>query len=232
MKTGLLEEIKAAGYWRVNFRPIRNGHGKISLARCRELVETSRVSMRGWDFPHISYPRHDDPDIGGYSNEGDHVENWTDWSGFKEFWRMYRSTQFISYVALREDTMRSRYGNGQFSILDVNSTVYSITEFFEFARRLSLKGIYDSGISVAITLLGVQARLLSAGANRFPFLEAHTTNAAQVDFKVMLQPHQVKTDHFRSLAVEACIEIFDQFGWNPAPTQIEAEQDKFFQRLI
>jgi hypothetical protein len=230
MKEGLLDRIRQVGHWRVNYRPVRAATEQLSLARCRELVEKARVSMRGWDFPHISYSRDDKPENGGYANAGDHVENWTEWYGFAEFWRMYRSTQFLSYVALREDTMKEEHGNPQVPILEVVSTIYSITEFAEFAHRLAGQGIYDAGATISIILSGTRGRQLRAGAGRFPFLEPHKTNVPQVEVNRSLSADRLKADDYRSFAVDACLEVFDQFGWNPARSQIEADQERFYQR--
>jgi hypothetical protein len=230
MKEGLLERIRQVGHWRVNYRPLRAATEQLSLARCREVVEKARVSMRGWDFPHISYSRDDKPESGGYDNAGDHLENWTDWYGFAEFWRMYRSTQFLTYIALREDTMKEEHGNPQVPILEVVSTIYSITEFFEFAHRLAGQGLYDAGANISIILSGTQGRHLRAGVGKFPFLHALTTSAPNVEIDHRLSADQLRSDEYRSFAVKACLEVFDQFGWNPARSQIEADQERFYQR--
>src|SRR5690349_4767858 len=108
MREGLLERIREVGHWRINYRPKIKPAAPLRLAQCREAVEKSRVSIRGWDFPHISVGRADG--TGGFTNAGDHVENWTEWYGFREFWRMYRSTQFLAYLALREDVMPQEMG--------------------------------------------------------------------------------------------------------------------------
>jgi hypothetical protein len=143
---------------------------------------------------------------------------------------MYRSTQFLSYVALREDTMKEEHGNPQVPILEVVSTIYSITEFAEFAHRLAGQGIYDAGATISIILSGTRGRQLRAGAGRFPFLEPHKTNVPQVEVNRSLSADRLKADDYRSFAVDACLEVFDQFGWNPARSQIEADQERFYQR--
>lgn len=232
MKEGLLERITQVGHWRVNYRPVRAATEQLTLARCREVVEKARVSMRGWDFPHVSYSRDDKPENGGYENVGDHVENWTDWYGIAEFWRMYRSSQFLSYIALREDTMKEEHGNPQVPILEVVSTIYSITEFFEFAHRLAGQGLYEAGANISVTLFGTQGRHLKAGAGKFPFLDARVTSVPKVEINERLHADQLSSDDYRSAAVSACLEVFDQFGWNPARSQIEADQEKFYQRTV
>jgi len=42
-------------HWRVNFRPAVYEDNLIpTLAKCFEIIEKNRVSLRGWDFPHLS----------------------------------------------------------------------------------------------------------------------------------------------------------------------------------
>jgi hypothetical protein len=120
MKEGLLEHIRQFGHWRINFKPMRELAQPLSLGRCRELVQQAKVSIRGWDFPHTS---HRNDEEGGSGNFGTYVENWTQWSGFLEFWRMYKSSQFLSYIALREDTRPDEHGNPVVPILNIVGTI-------------------------------------------------------------------------------------------------------------
>lgn len=55
MKEGLLERIQAGGHWRVNARPLQPIAERLSLGDCLRVVEAARVSIRGWDYPHISH---------------------------------------------------------------------------------------------------------------------------------------------------------------------------------
>lgn len=226
MKDGLLEKIRQFGHWRVNFQPMRSLPQSLTLARCRELVQQSAVSVRGWDFPHIN---HRNDDEGGYANVGSYVENWTDWSGFCEFWRLYRSSQFLSYVALREDTRRDEHGNPKVPIINAIATIYSISEFVEFAHRLHSHDLYDGGLILSIELRNTKNRVLIAGQNRVPFFDRFSTAADTLKLDRRLHSQQFAVDHLE-LAAELCLEFFDNFGWNPARSQIEAEIDRFYRR--
>jgi hypothetical protein len=62
----------------------------------------------------------------------------------------------------------------------------------------------------------------------FPFLQPHTTTANDLEIKKEVSPSSLVSDH-RRLAVECCIDTFDNFGWNPNPTQIEADIENFYQ---
>lgn len=222
MKTGLLERIKKAGHWRVNFRPLAPLDPQLTFQQCFELVRDNAVSIRGWDFPHVS--RRQDEE-GGWSRGETFHENWCDWYGFYEFWRMYKSSQFLSYNALREDTKEE----GRVGTLNIIGTVYSITEFVEFANRLYKAGLYPEGINVSIELRNSANRSLEVGPMRMPFLDRKSTSAQTIRLERNLNAKRIREDHL-SEAVDIILELFDYFGWNPTREQIAADQDRFYRR--
>lgn len=226
MKEDLLEKVRSFGHWRVNFRPIRELPQQLTLARCKELVQKSAVSIRGWDFPHVN---HRNDGEGGYRNVGTFVENWTDWSGFVEFWRMYRSSQFLAYIALREDTRPDEHGNPQVPILNAVATIYSIVEFVEFLQRLHTAGLYGGGCQFSVELRNTSGRILTAGQNRVPFFDRYANDAEVLRLERRIYPQQLSTDKLH-LAAELCLELFDNFGWAPAQSQIESDIDRFYRR--
>ena len=88
MKAGLLDKIQSFGHWRVNLRPITPLDPQLTFQQCLELVRDNAVSIRGWDFPHVSNRQDDE---GGWSRGDGFHENWCNWYGFYEFWHMYKS---------------------------------------------------------------------------------------------------------------------------------------------
>ena len=95
MKDGLIEKIKSRGYWRVNFQPITAVVRLDSIQKCKEIIEKNNVNLRGWDFPHI--PSRND-ETTGFAPAGNYYEGWTDWSNYKEFWRMYMFDLFGNFM--------------------------------------------------------------------------------------------------------------------------------------
>jgi hypothetical protein len=142
---------------------------------------------------------------------------------------MYKSSQFLSYLALREDTRPGEHGNPNVPILNMVGTVYSLTEFVEFAHRLHSHGLYGGGALFSIELRRAKNRVLTAGQNRIPFFEPYATGADVLRLERRLYSPQLAMDH-RLLAVELCLELFDNFGWNPAKSQIEQEIERFYRR--
>lgn len=226
MKEGLLERIEGYGFWRVNITPVSAPPDQLLLSECREIVRRSAVSIRGWDYPHINV-RNDAES--GFGNFGTYTEDWIDWHGFLEFWRMYRSSQFLSYNALREDTKPGDFGNPQVRVLDAVGAIFQITEITDFCQRLVAAGLYASGIRLRISLRNTQGRLLRAGINRMPFHDRKENGAKEINLDRDLDASQFR-DSYRSVAVGLCIELFDQFGWSPVKGQIEAEQEKFYRQ--
>ncbi len=221
MKEGLLEKIQNLGHWRVNIRPASPLSDRFSFQRCQELVEQSRVSLRGWDYPHIS---HRNDEQSGFGRVDDYFENWTDWRSQVEFWRQYRSGQFISYNALNDDTeFAVADGRRELNVIDA---IYTVSEFTDFAGRLLTNAPFESGAIFTATLVGTAGRVLAAGRNRMPFLDPRTTGSERLEFPRRLS----QNDDMQQVAIGILLEVFDSFGWNPAESQIRGDQEKFYRR--
>ncbi len=222
MKDGLLDTIQSVGHWRVNFRPMSPLDPQLNFLKCFELVRDNAVSIRGWDYPHLSHRQDNE---GGSSRGGDFYENWCDWWGFHEFWRMYKSGQFLSYNALREDTKEE----GRPGTLSIINAIYTMTEFLEFAHRLHRAGPYDDGVGITIELRNTANRILEVGPSRIPFFDRKQTSAEAISLERRLSATQIGNDH-QAVAIELLLELFDYFGWNPTREQIIADQAKFYRR--
>ena len=222
MKAGLLEKIQSIGHWRVNFRPATPLDTQLSFQQCFELVRDNAVSIRGWDYPHLSHRQDDE---GGSSRGQGFYENWCDWWGFHEFWHMYKSGQFLSYNALREDTKEE----GRRGTLSILNAIYTMTEFIEFAYRLHKAGPYGEGVGITIELRNTASRILDVGPSRMPFFDRKETGADTISLERKLSAAQIGDDH-QAIAIDLVLELFDYFGWNPSREQITADQAKFYRR--
>jgi hypothetical protein len=225
MKDGLLDRIESVGHWRVNFRPLAPLQQPLSFQECSDLVRENAVLIRGWDYPH--FPKRQDDAGGGLRGEN-FYEGWCDWWGHQEFWRMYRSGQFLSYNALREDSSQDEDGRRR-GTLSIISAIYSMTEFVEFAHRLHLAGPYREGVIVMIALRNTAGRYLDTGPSRVPFFDRKETGAENISFERTLDASQIRDQH-QSIALDLTMELFDFFGWNPAREQIAADQARFYRR--
>jgi len=84
-------------HWRVNFRPAEYREDMISsLGKCFEIIEKTKLRLRGWDYPHLS---------GREAERGqgtNWVYSWSDFLGSYEYWRFYQSGQFLHLFSIRE----------------------------------------------------------------------------------------------------------------------------------
>jgi len=225
MKDGLLERILGLGHWRVVTRPLAPLAERLSFQECADLVERNRVSLRGWDYPHISR-RQDDQ---GATGRGDnYVESWCDWQSMLEFWRMHRSGQFLSYNALQgEKEAGAKQGGVRW--LDVVDTIYTVSEFVEFAHRLAHAGTYRDGYLFDLSLRNTAGRRLNAGRGRMPFWDDQHSTANIIQIERRVDSDAIEAGAI-SVSLGVLLELFDAFGWNPDPNQIRADQEAFYQR--
>jgi hypothetical protein len=230
MHGDLLQKIKSRGYWRFNLRPLAMPDSPLSMTECAIAVERSSVQLRGWDYPHIQR----NEDHGGRGPAGKYYESWTDWTHHIEFWRMYRSSQFLHYRALWEDWLEeSLRRSGRVPdepALGITGATYTITELFEFADRMARGGLYGTGLSVSVSLGGAANRTLWVDdTRRMDFLGRKETLAAMVEVHRSLPAD--KPSSWRNEAVEVLIELFDNFGWEADRASISDDQTRFLSRM-
>lgn len=227
MKKGLLERIQSRGYWRVNFQPVRVEHFE-TLKELREIIEKNSLSLRGWDYPHI--PRRNDEN-GSMLPADKYLEGWEEWEKFKEFWRIYKTGQFLYYRGLREDWLKedTQYDATKplASLAILGSVIYEVTEMFEFLFRLVKHGLYQDGVIVNISLHNTEGRELWVDSNsRFPFLFPMKTGAKKILFSSTFTKEEV-IENSKMIANKLILQVFDSFEFNPTSDQIMKDQEKF-----
>jgi len=164
----------------------------------------------------------------------DWVESWEDWERETEYWRFYRSGQFIHLFALREDhmdvasilPMRYPPRPSRAGYVSFVSTTYQVTEVFEFAARLASKDIFRTSAFISIGLYNIKDHeLISFNANRF----LRHGYVYAVDDPIIIEkeiPQQELVANPDDFALNFVIEIFERFNWNNPPRQILAEDQK------
>jgi hypothetical protein len=98
------------------------------------ILERVKVSLRGWDFPHIDYKVKQLI----YKNW---IEQSFDWYIYVEFWRFYQSGQFIYLDGNREDWFGQKtFAQAESWPADTRlaaiSSLYRFAEIFELWRML------------------------------------------------------------------------------------------------
>jgi len=223
-----LDKIKSKGYWRVNIRPTKFERFQIeSPRRCWELVESSKVSLRGWDYPYVGQKEKIDGEDSTQSGFD------LDRFGHMELWRFYQSGQFIHYFACKEDyRMPNRIGQDSSGGMSILSTLYSVTEIFEFAARLAQKEVLKPKLQISIELVGMENReLFFWSANRDLTLR-YTCDTGEMSFKEELSLTEIMAEGHNK-ALDITVRILEKFNWQNPPRSVLAEdQQRFLQRRL
>jgi hypothetical protein len=224
-------------HWRINFRPAQYEEQLIPmLGKCFEIIEKNKLSLRGWDYPHLSQR---DTERGQGSNW---VASWSDFLGYYEYWRFYQSGQFVNLFSVREVTEREwrtkleaeMKSNLSYmhdidwekvpGFISIINFTYNVTEIYEFAARLCQSQIYVGTINIKIELKGIKGFVLSAPWTR----SWHSYYAANED--ILTKSNDFESDQLVATSKEAALEsivwFFERFGWlNPSMNIISNDQE-------
>lgn len=209
-----LSRIISRGYWRVLIHPSEFRQDRIgNLLECQNLIENCRVFLRGWDYPHF------DRIVSGHDN----VWSETDWEIYREYWRFYRSGQFVHYFGCVEDWWKgstldaelgTRYAPGE--VLESILVLYHLTEIYEFASRLAQKGVLGEQVSLAIELRGMQGRrLICLSKPFFSSFDQYISREETLNLEATLVVQDLiarAAEH----ALEQSLRVFELFNWREA----------------
>jgi hypothetical protein len=202
------------------------------------MIRQTKVSLRGWDYPHLSN-RTEERGFGP-----DWVAAWSDFWGHLEYWRFYQSGQFLHLFGVREKVeaqwhqklkavTRSHLSHSQNidwdsvpGFIDTTNLLYCVTEIFEFATRLSQKGVYDSGLTISIAIKGIRNFVLTTDWDRgwFHYYAAHEDVLGH-SWTVTAEELVADSASYSLKAVEWFLE---RFGWlDPAMGVLRRDQQAF-----
>ena len=226
-------------YWRVNFRPDVFKEDFIpSLKQCFEIVEKNKLSLRGWDYPHLSN-RENERAVGN-----NWVASWSDFWGHKEYWRLYQSGQFLHIFGVREATepewkqklLQEMKGHLSFmkdvdwdrvpGFISFINLIYSMTEIFEFAARLCQAQVYSGVLNIDIKVKGIQGFVLAPEGGR-TWHSYYAASENELGHTWSLQSDVLVAESAEK-ALDVIIWFFERFGWlSPSQEVIRSEQNKF-----
>jgi hypothetical protein len=236
--------VQEAPHWRVNFRPNEYQEHLIpALGKCLEVIEKTKLSLRGWDYPHLS----NRPTELGYGENW--IASWSDFMGHREYWRFYQSGQFLHLFSVREVTapgwrqkleaeMKSHlfymdyidWGKVPGFIALIN-LLYSMTEIFEFGARLSQSGIYSGLISIRVEIKRIKGFVLSADWDR----SWHNYYAASEDnlgHTWTIESSDLVANS-AEYSLNAAVWFFERFGWlSPSLEVLRRDQENFLKGRI
>lgn len=231
-------------HWRIRFRPEIYEEELIpSLARCTEIIEQTKLSIRGWDYPHLS-SRASERELGQ-----NWIASWSDFHGNLEYWRFYQSGQFLHLISVHETTnpawreqlkttIRGQlYRDGEdqhdwnqtpgfFSVLNF---LFTVTEVFEFAARLCEKDVYRGRMNISIEIRQINGFVLvhewgRAWINRYAATQenlGHEWKLTREELLAQSKEHSLAATRW----------FFERFGWlNPSDQVLRSDQEKFLNR--
>lgn len=218
-------------HWRVNIRPgVYDPRAIPSLRECLRIVEKNAVSLRGWNYPHISH-RTDEQARGN-----SWVGSWADFGGHYEYWRFYQSAQFVHLFAVRESTepnWRQKLQREMEShlsyrtdinwdevpgFIDIINTLYCVSEIVEFAARLAQSGVYTDGIEVTIELHCVEGFVLAAPWQR-SWSNYYAASEETVGRTWELVVRDLLADSVQ-VTLDILVWLFERFGWMDPPHEV------------
>lgn len=226
----LVASIKEAPHWRVVIRPGEFVEERIeTLSECWRLIESSRVSLRGWSYPHVHHQHR--------QNGEDWIESWCELV-HREYWRFYQTGQFLHLFSFTEDEPRAeteerarseiREMPPDFSpsgYLDVISTLWTITEIFEFAARLAQKEAFGESVSIEIQMIDVRDRVLFMWDPARAFWHFYTAAEPKLSKEWSLRTEQLLSES-SELALNATEWFFERFQWMNPPRQVLADDQR------
>ncbi|WP_439585388.1 AlbA family DNA-binding domain-containing protein [Dyadobacter bucti] len=229
---GLLATIKSKGYWELRLRP-RTEEGFEDNDFAKDVVTKASIS-HGWDFPRV--PRYQDNQE-GYRSGQSYIEAFSDFGTRKEFWRMYKSGQFIDFRALPEDwysesenyTSLSEQVKSQTVVNLLNSVVFYITDALNYLSRICQQGIYSGGVQIVLVLHNIENRELRIDdTRRSGFHYPRVTSEREISLESNIEADEVIENHIQ-IANEMILDTLNSFGFTANSKSIREDQDKYLQ---
>ena len=230
----ILNKIHTKGFWRVNIRPTNFKKQLIpNLSKCWEIIEDSVVLLRGWDYPHLDHKNR--------INGNDWIASYVDFRGHIEYWRFYQSGQFIHHFACREDYELDESDLSPLSIpspspsgnyLSILSTLYTLTEIFQFASRLCIKNILLPSVEIRIDLFDMKDRQLFFWDHSRYLSTPKICKMDKISYSNAYSPNDL-INNAPDLAREVAVYIYERFNWNNLSKKIfSEEQRKLIERRL
>jgi hypothetical protein len=238
MKAEFITKIKSRGYWRINFRPIE-APMQLTLKQCEELVERNNVRLRGWYYPFYG---HGNADNHGIENLNNCCQGWIESGEFKEFWRMYKSGQFLHYKAVNEDWYdepgafykpQVPLEAGKRYLNFVGSLTYHVTEIMEFLSRLHKDGLYGKGAYVSISLNNTKDRELTSFDFLRHLLFPRITAENNITFEKTYSQDELNQTG-RELAIEPLKHVYEVFNFGDISVEqvIKKDQEALYKSIF
>lgn len=226
-------------HWRINYRPHEYIEERIpSLGQCFKIIEKNRVSLRGWDYPHLSNHQ---KERGQGTNW---VASWSSFMGHREYWRFYQSTQFLHLFSVREATedgwrtklqtqtashlshMDHINWNNVPGFISLLNFIYCATEIVEFAARLCQSEVYKGELDITIQLNKIKGFVLTTEWDRV-WLEYYSASEDMLGKTWTIDSGSLIADSAQ-YSLDVVVWFFERFGWlNPTIAVLRKDIDNY-----
>jgi hypothetical protein len=161
-----------------------------------------------------------------------------DWENYVELWRFYQSGQFVHFAGIKEDWLdqvrlsapSKDWKPGVF--LSVTNVLFHATETLELTARLAFTEAGDEQMHLEIALSGIEGRSLwIEPSHRWEALlhMTHKASVKELSYKADLAQIRLITEP-RELALQAAVELFQGFGWDPSLDVLRDMQDELLRK--
>jgi hypothetical protein len=231
-----VKDIFSTAYWRIDIRPIRFVQERIPYGNLERILRETQVCLRGWYFPHLTQR---DPEI---VRGTDFYGVWSNFENY-EYWRFYQSANLFHLHGVREEVsgawkeqiiseMRQHLSYRKPNLdsiggyLSIINFLYTVTEAFEFAGRLSNILNLLEPVEIGIHLNNINGFILAAEASR-SWGNFYQWNEPRLGRFWELSATEAREESSR-FALEATIWFFQHFGWNEPNTKVLASEQAGF----
>jgi hypothetical protein len=227
-------------YWRIDVRPSEFHAERLAYSELRSVINQTKVGLRGWDFPHLT--NRENEIIRGV----DFVGGWSDFINY-EYWRFYQSGYLFFLQSVREhveedwrakteQTVRQRMHwlnvdwttvKGYFSIINF---LYTVTEVFEFAARLSQRLRISDSMDIQIALSNIDGFILTTEIDRGSLSGLYRWPGGRLGKKWTIPAASLLAETSEH-AIAAVKWFFERFGWEkPNIDQLRRDQLELLKR--
>ena len=193
----------------------------------KERFNNSKVSFRGWDFPHLQ----NNSENGNNYNIENGICSYTIWDRIIESFCLFQSGLFIWKAVFWEDLDESeRYGN--FKALSLIKQIFDIVEYFIFISRFYDFSELNIDINFSLYLNNCYNRKLVS--NSFDILlagEYICQYSSTIEINDIYNLVEIKAD-LNSIVLKIVKKIFSYFNYNISEGLVDKWVKKYLKRDI
>jgi hypothetical protein len=231
----ILTLLRRQPYFSVRITPGRALEAGLSQVKCA--VAECAISLRGWDFPHF--------ESRAVYNAPSFAFSYVNWERHVEYWRMYQSGQFVFLgaswdtgasfqdVLMKEVPLMIARDSDKESVVGVLSfigMIYSVTEFYLFASRLSTRLGYAGDARLDIALHNIEGWALGSGDPRISWHYLYQAHVGTIRAPVPESTDLLTSADAATAARSGLLKLFEGFDWDASSTVIEDWQQRLMQR--